>query len=49
MLEGGADIRVIQSYLGHRSIMTSQRYTHVSAELLRKACERAHPRFQRPR
>jgi integrase/recombinase XerD len=48
MLEGGADIRVIQADLGHRSIMTSQRYTHVSAELLRKSCEQAHPRFQRP-
>ena len=48
MLEGGADIRVIQAYLGHRSILTSQRYTHVSAELLRKTCEKTHPGFQRP-
>lgn len=45
MLEGGADVRVVQALLGHASILTTQRYTHVSAGHLRAACWRAHPRF----
>lgn len=45
LLDGGADIRVLQEMLGHKSLTTTQRYTHVSPELLRRTCEKSHPRF----
>ena len=45
LLEGGASIRVVQEILGHASITTTQIYTHVSANLMRETCRRAHPRF----
>jgi len=45
MLEGGADIRVLQEFMGHSLITTTQRYAHVSARLLKMTCNKAHPRF----
>lgn len=44
LVEGGADIRTVQEYLGHASLATTQIYTHVSAERLRRSFEQAHPR-----
>jgi site-specific recombinase XerD len=46
LLKGGADIRHIQVLLGHASLVSTERYTHVEISDLKKVVKRAHPRGQ---
>jgi integrase/recombinase XerC len=47
MLDGGADLRSIQDFLGHSSLSTTQRYTHLSLQQLMRVYDAAHPLARR--
>jgi len=47
LIEGGADLRAVQEMLGHESITTTEIYTHLNRDFLRKTLEQFHPGFKR--
>lgn len=46
LVEGGADLRAVQEMMGHKSITTTEIYTHLDRSYLRQTLEKYHPRFQ---
>lgn len=46
LVEGGADLRAVQEMMGHKSITTTEIYTHLDRTYLRNTLERFHPRYQ---
>ena len=46
LVEAGADLRAVQEMLGHKSITTTEIYTHLDRNYLRETLEKYHPRFQ---
>ena len=49
LVEGGADLRAVQEMLGHESITTTEIYTHLDREYLRKTLQKFHPAFEQNR